>query len=57
MPLAAAWAVSIDDKLWALIHLFIRSECHLNEYFADDSDSRSQIQLGQLGLTWSERVA
>ncbi len=42
MPLAAVWAVSIDDKLWALIHLFIRSECHLNEYFSDDSDSRSQ---------------
>ena len=51
MPLADALILSIDDKLWSLIHLFILSERHLNEYFADDSDGRSQ-NSGRTHLVW-----
>ena len=49
--IADAPTLSIDDKLWFLIHLFILSECHLNEYFADDSDGRS-LNSGRTHLVW-----
>ena len=50
--IADAPTLSTDDKLWSLIHLFILSECHLNEYFGDDdSDGRSQ-NSGRTHLVW-----